>query len=242
MKIQSASVYSALSRTTILPHERQQFAAPASALPSLVDTSTLSPAARTLWATQSNSGEAQDNAAKTVLDTTHGRIPLDLDDYFKPISEESQGASFLTAHPLLLPSQRNIDVLTAHASAKLKELLAQNNIPSAPASIKYDSEGNMQLPSDYPYASQFKQALDNNPPLAKNLRSINALASHWAEIKKRIPFHQEYAAASSQAEADAVVEKYSYLFSRNQHYSSIELHFSTNGLLSVTADGELLST
>ncbi|MCX7172942.1 MAG: hypothetical protein NT159_03220 [Proteobacteria bacterium] len=77
--------------------------------------------------------------------------------------------------------------------------------------------------------------------MARELSTVNALASHVAEMKKLAPFQQEYAAATTQAEADAIVAKYSYLFSGAHHHDTIALQFSANGSLSLTADGKPLS-
>ncbi len=162
-------------------------------------------------------------------------MALNIDNYFTPPSKTS--GLGLSLPPLLLPSQRNIDALTSHISATFPQFLAQNKIPSAPSSITYDSEGKMQLPPDYAYASEFKQALANNPTMERELRTVNALTSNLVEMKKSIPFQQEYAAAT-QAEADAVVAKYSRLFSGNRHYDTIALHFTASGKLSLSADGK----
>ena len=163
-------------------------------------------------------------------------MALNIDNYFTPPSSTS--GSGLSLPPLLLPSQRNIDALTSHISATFPQFLAQNKIPSAPSSITYDSEGKMQLPPDYAYASEFKQALANNPTMERELRTVNALASHLVEMKKSIAFQREYAAAATQADADAVVAKYSHLFSGSRHYDTIALHFTASGKLSLSADGK----
>ena len=73
------------------------------------------------------------------------------------------------------------------------------------------------------------------------LRTVNALASHLAEMKKTMPFQREYAAATTQSATEAVVAKYSYLFSDNRHYDNITLNFTKNGLLSITADGKSIA-
>ncbi|MBI4986993.1 MAG: hypothetical protein HZC24_17015 [Rhodocyclales bacterium] len=140
-----------------------------------------------------------------------------------------------------LPTQKNVDALRHHISAAMPGFLSRNGIPSAPASISYDTAGKMQLPADYAYADQFRAALAQDPALERELSTVNALASHVAELNKLIPFQKEMAAATSQSAADAIVAKYSYLFSGNHHYDSIALAFTPNGELSVTADGKLLA-
>lgn len=77
--------------------------------------------------------------------------------------------------------------------------------------------------------------------MARELSTVNALTSNLVEMKKSIPFQQEYAATTMQAEANALVAKYSYLFSGNHHYDTIALQFSASGSLSLSADGKPLS-
>jgi hypothetical protein len=119
--------------------------------------------------------------------------------------------------------------------------LADNGIPAPPASIAYDTMGQIQLPADYPYAAEFKQALESNPVMERTLRTTSALTSQMVEMNKSIPFQREYAAATSQAQIDAVVAKYQYLFSTNRHYDKIALNFTPDGILSITHDGKSLS-
>jgi hypothetical protein len=197
---------------------------------------TISTEARELSATQSNSSTPSGNNATADFDTAQGLKKLNIDNYFTPGTHTDEFLFQLP--PLLLPSQKNIDALTKHISATLPRFLAENNIPSAPASVTYNNEGKIQLPSDYHYASEFKQALANNPTIARELSTVSALNSHVVEMKKATPFQTEYAATTTPAEASAVVAKYSYLFSGNHHYDTIVLHFSPSGSLSLTSDGE----
>jgi hypothetical protein len=172
---------------------------------------------------------------RASYDTGQGVQNLDIDAYFTPNESPS---SLSTLPPLLLPSPGNIKALTAHISERLPQFLSQNNIPAAPSSIDYGDDGQLQLPADYPYASQFKQALANHPTMERELRTVHALASTLAEMQKSIPFQQEYAAASTPDEAAAVVQKYSGLFSPNRRYTEVALLFSKSGDLSLSADGK----
>lgn len=244
MKIQTASADSALSLSNISSRQRPAStiattASPTASAATSVDRATISPAARDLLASQSQSATPSASSATAVFETDHGSMSLNIDDYFTPAAG-TNGAAF-TLPPLLLPNQKNIDALTSHISAAFPQFLAQNHIPAAPASITYDNEGRIQLPPDYPYASEFKQALADNPAMARELSTVSALASHVAEMKKVVPFQQEYAAAATQAEADAVAAKYRYLFSGNHHYDTIALQFSASGSLTVTDEGKPMS-
>ena len=244
MQVQSASTYSASSLLNISSRQKQTsaIATTASSIASTAtsaDRTTISQAARDLLAAQSSSDTPSGGGATAVFDTNKGSMALNIDDYFSPHANMDGSLSLLP--PLLLPTQKNVDALTSHISATFPQFLKQNNIPYAPSSITYDREGKIQLPPDYPYASEFKQALAKNPVMERELSTVNALASHLVEMKKSIPFQQEYAAAATQAEADAVVAKYSYLFSSNRHYDTIALQFSASGVLTLTADGRPVS-
>ena len=171
-----------------------------------------------------------------AMNTSKGNIDVDFDEYFS--DDPSIKTRSLSDIPLLMPSAENIGALSEHASSRFKEMLAEYNIPSAPDTITYNKEGKMQLPHDYPYADELKQALDENPGLARELSSVNALTSHYVEMQKALAFHEEYAAANSQADADAIIAKYSHLFWGNRSNSEIALSFSEDGSLGLIADGK----
>ena len=178
------------------------------------------------------------STSSTSLDTSQGTQTLDIDNYFA--SPSAQPVS-LADIPLLLPSAKNLAALSEHLSEILPGFLHENGIPSLPATITYDNEGNIQLPDDYPYAAELEAALEENPAIDKEMRTLNALASHYVEIQKAIAFQQEYAAAQTQAEINAVIAKYDYLLSDNRTYSTISLNFSDKGTVSVGCDGDILS-
>lgn len=131
-------------------------------------TVTLSAAAR--------ARQAEDAAADSsaVLDTSHGRQRVDLDTYFttRVVSPT------LSATPLLMPTADNVAALAHHVSQRMPGFLAEHDIPLAPETIRYGNDGTLQLPDDYPYADAFKAALEDDPALARELSTVNALASH----------------------------------------------------------------
>lgn len=224
------------------PKQASAIAATASATASAAssaDKTTISQAARDLLGAQSRSDAAPVDSAQAEFDTDKGSMPLDIDGYFSP--HASVNGTLSSLPPLLLPTQKNIDALTRHISATFPQFLKQNHIPYPPSSVSYDTAGKIQLPPDYPYAKEFTQALANSPALAREMSTVNAITSHLVEMNKSIPFQQEYSAATSQAEIDAIVAKYSYLFASNRHYASIALHFSASGSLSLSADGKPLA-
>lgn len=199
-----------------------------------VDKTTISEAAKQALANDTSaSTDKPGHSAK--FQTNRGEITLNIESYFSP---PSSSQPLLELPPLLMPSQQNVDALTAHISKVFPGFLADNNIPLAPKEISYDNQGQLQLPADYPYADELRTALNDNPSMARELSTVNALTSHVVEMRKSIPFQEEYAAAASQAEANAVIEKYSHLFWGNRSNDSIALSFSENGTLTMTANGK----
>lgn len=237
MHIQSGSARSAWSSLNIAPRQQASGiavpAASSASAASVASTISISQAARDLLAAASAGG------AIAVFETDQGPKALDIDAYFSPAAG-TDGATFRLP-PLLLPNRQNIDALVSHISRTFPQFLAQNDIPFPPSSITYDNQGRIQLPPDYPYASEFEQALANHPAMARELSAVHALTSHLVEMSKSIPFQQEYAAAATQAEADAVVARYSHLFSASRRHDIVTLHFSADGKLSLSDDGRPLA-
>lgn len=182
---------------------------------------------------EANTTESKSLAA---YDTSQGSKALDIDDYFTPDPSRP-----LLSIPLLMPTQNNIDALSRHVSAKMPAFLAAHGIPAAPASISYDAYGQIQLPGDYAYAAQFRAALTDNPVLARQLSTVNALSSQMTEMNKALKFDAEYRAARSPSEIEAVIAKYRALLDGQTTPSVIALHFDGQGHLSVTADGKALA-
>ena len=246
MKIHSGSAYAAYSYQNITLHQKQTSAditANFSASGKIIsDTVTISQTAQKYLAAQPSSTATSENSKTATFDTDQGPKNRNIEDYFSPSGKMHGTASlFQTLPPLLLPTKNNIDELSNHISTNFPQFLAENNIPSAPSSITYDNEGQIQLPSDYAYASEFKQALANNPTMSRELSTVNALTSHYVEMQKSLEFQEQYAATTTKAEANAVVAQYSDLFSDNKHYDTITLQFSEGGHLSLTHDDEPLS-
>lgn len=177
-------------------------------------------------------------AASSAMMTDKGRMNIDLDSYFSNTPPSTGFFNLNELPPLLMPSAENINALTEHVSTRFKQLLADYNIPSAPEKITFDNAGKMQVPIDYPYANELHGALEENIGMGRELRALNALSSHAAAIQERMPFIEEMGNASSKAETDRIIAKYSHLLSDNNSHKSMALIFSSEGDVSVTADGE----
>lgn len=177
------------------------------------------------------------SANMPVIQTDKGGLATNLDDYF---SNEPNSDGFLSLGelpPIFLPSGENIQALTEHVSSRFSQMLDDYNIPVAPDKITYDAQGKIQIPLSYPYAAELKQALDENPGIKRELSTINALSSHYVEMQRRVPFTEEMNGASSKMAVERIIKKYSHLLNDNYSYSSLALHFSKEGAVSVKADG-----
>lgn len=238
MIVQSANPYAALSSAGISPRAGASTQASSAAVAaSSAERVSISAAARALLAGGADGGSAR--AGTATYDTNQGAQALDIDAYFTPPAAGGLGGEL---PPLLLPTRNNIDALSRHIAAAMPQFLAENGIPAAPASVTYDNQGRIQLPADYPHAAEFEQALTKDPALAREMSTVHALASVTAEMDKSLAFQQEYAAASTRAEIDAVVAKYGELFSDRRQPATIALEFPATGGLRLTADGAPLAT
>lgn len=171
-----------------------------------------------------------------LLDTDQGRIRLDVDAYFSNRSfSSSEGLP-----PLLLPTEGNLEALTGHLDAAFPRFLSENGIPEAPSRVTYDRMGKIQLPDDYPYASQLEKALEKDPVMAREISTVHAIASVMADVRKSMAFQEEYRAATTQAQLDAVLAKYDTLLSGADRPADIALTFSESGHPTATANGRPL--
>lgn len=176
------------------------------------------------------------NKPKVAMDTNKGTVEMSLDDYFTPKSYANDSASLLDV-PLLLPSAHNVDTLAKYSEKKLKGLMEQYDIPAPPATIEFDQQGQLVLPSDYPYAAELKHALNEQPQIEKALSATTALASHYAGIMEGQPFRDEMSTARTQADRERIAEKYSYLFDENRPPVHIVLSFLDDGSMLVGGRG-----
>ncbi|MDF0533066.1 hypothetical protein PY479_02090 [Shewanella sp. A32] len=119
-------------------------------------------------------GQKQTHSSVFRMDTNMGSKSINLDNYFETSAQSSSGT--YNTQELLLPSMSNLKALTAHASNALSTLMKDNNIPTAPAEMSFDAEGNLQLPADYQYKDQLTTALNSNTSVTRELNTLNAMA------------------------------------------------------------------
>ena len=172
------------------------------------------------------------------LSTTKGMVTYDLDNYYSGEITPQEGHVNLDEIPLILPSGENVAKLQAHASDRFKKLLAEYNIPEAPASITYDSHGQMVLPQDYPHKQALQNMLDENPGMARELHDVNALSSHYAAMAAVAPMMDELAAAKSDFEREAIMARHPEFGSGFS--VAIQLQFDKSGNMQIMGDGKPL--
>jgi hypothetical protein len=178
--------------------------------------------------TQSTTPEEIKESAVFKMNTSKGdQTAINLDEYLTPGPQSTPVK--LGDIPLLLPTAHNIEILSKYSQEEFKDLLAQYDIPSPPATVEFDNEGQVILPADYAYADQLKQALSENPTVENALRTTAALASHYAGIMEGQPFRDEMSTARTQADRDRIIEKYSELFDDNRPGKQIILTFLEDG-------------
>lgn len=200
---------------------------------SLLATPAVATEALNVNETQSSGVEA-----RPLLETDRGPIEIDLDAYFDPLTAPTYKAiPDATLPPLLLPSGDNLKALADHASSKFQAALRAHDIPEPPKQITFDNQGQMQIPAEYAHSEKLQALFKQEPGLERELRTINALASHTVASQHSLAFSQEYQMANSKAAIDAVLAKYDYLFQNNRPEAQMALQFSAEGLLQVTADG-----
>ena len=180
-------------------------------------------------------------AARAEFDTNRGRREIDIGQYFSGQTQRNDAVTLRDSlPPLLLPTEQNVEALNRHLAEAFPSFLAANGIPAAPASLRHDAAGKLQLPDDYPHAQALQTALQKDPAMARELSTLNALASHLGQLNQLIPFNQEYAAARTPGEAAAVVAKYSHLFSARRQPVETQMVFSAEGRPTLLADGHPL--
>ncbi|WP_028302349.1 hypothetical protein [Oceanospirillum beijerinckii] len=64
----------------------------------------------------------------------------------------------------------------------------QYGIPVAPVELVFDTEGDLLLPADYPFAPQMKAALDAHPELKQRMLERSAQTIHFDEVKDALSF------------------------------------------------------
>ncbi len=188
---------------------------------------------------EKNSSPQAVNAAsassKTLsLDTSKGKQSVNPENYFNP----APGTFNLDELPILAPTRENISAIAQDASMRMKKLLAENGIQEAPTSIGFDATGKMVLPDDYEHADQFRDAVEQDPVLARELSFVSASAEFQINVQDSLRYQSEYRAAGTGAAQDAVNARYGALLAGKQAFKSIALVMDASGNISPTSGGK----
>ena len=214
------------------------------AQPSASTSVSISTEARAAAALAANNTQAvetdgtQSSHSVISLSTDKGQHDIDIDDYFTLTSHHYDFNDPKSLPPLFMPSPGNINALSKDASARLKAVLAAHHIPFCPSSISYDTSGQMQVPSDYPYADALKQTVKENPVLERELSTVNALTDMNVSMRASVAFSEDYTKATTKAEVDTILAKYHALFDGTQHHYKITFSFDADGNITPLADGK----
>lgn len=182
---------------------------------------------------------AQSSGSASSQPPQRSALDAEIDSYFKPRA----GAGSLASLPeLFMPSQRNVQILSRHAEAKFKQFMSDHDIPEAPAKITFGRDGKLQLPEDYAYGAQLREAFDADPAMLRELSTVHAMASHMTAMEESAKFSEEYTAAKSSADADAIIAKYAHLFNGTRRYAEVALEFGADGSLRVSEEDKPLES
>lgn len=228
----AASLYAAAG-TPAVPRPVAASADPGTA--NSAEPVSISAAARERLAGEQRAAAASSSPTSFVaaFDTNQGTVNLDVESYLTGKSWSGTGE----IPPLLMPTQRNIDALGQYVSSNMPGLLAAHGIPYAPARIGFDTQGQIQFPSDYPYGAQLKEALQQSPAMERALGWSQGLSESKAALDEAVGFQAEYRGAASPQELQAVIAKYGSLLSGNRPSAQVLLNFSAAGQLSITVNG-----
>jgi hypothetical protein len=142
--------------------------------------------------------------------------------------------------PLLLPTRANVAMLAAQAGDTINAKLDAAGISREPGfklEIEDVNSAHVTVKSDRPDAKAIEDLINADPKLQMDIHNAYALASHIPAIDRSMAFQKDYSAARTQAEIDAVVARYSDLFSGRLPPTEIAMAFGKDGL-QVSINGE----
>lgn len=135
--------------------------------------------------------------------------------------------------PLLLPTRANVAMLAAQAGDAINAKLDAAGISREPGfklEIEDVNSAHVTVKSDRPDAKAIEDLINGDPKLQMDIHNAYAIASHIPGIDRSMAFQKDYAKAQTQAEIDAVVARYSDLFSGRLPPTEIAMDFGKNGL------------
>ncbi|MBX7255697.1 MAG: hypothetical protein K1Y02_05000 [Candidatus Hydrogenedentes bacterium] len=141
------------------------------------------------------------------------------DSELTPDTVEFSGASqLLASQPLILPTAKSVQALSADLASKLGDFFRENGFEKdPPITIKVDDNtGVISVTGDRNDTDRIAELINENKDLAYQVRTLNAISSHAYEMPKHLAFQEEYRDSDN---PEDIVSKYSYLFGPQVHRS-----------------------
>jgi hypothetical protein len=148
---------------------------------------------------------------------------------------QTSSASSLASQSLLMPTEENVQELSARLADKMNSLLKKSGIRSTPPiEISVDANtGKIKVNSDRADAKTIEAVLNANKEVKQLAQTVNALSSHTYDLNEQLQFQKEYRASNN---VEAVIAKYASLFgTQKTHTFSMRLDGSR---MQVLADGK----
>lgn len=120
------------------------------------------------------------------------------------------GSGLLAGTSFILPTAENVQKLSAALGSHLSAAFGKAGIPTEPpVDIRADGEGRIRVTSGRADNAAVEELLNNDPGLADEVRTTNAIASHAQGMERSMAFQREYL---SSGDVRSVVAKYADLF------------------------------
>lgn len=151
------------------------------------------------------------------------------------ILQDEEGLE-MVSYGLILPNRSNMEELTSRLEDSLSDFMREHGISNdPPVEITYDYNSNkVKVTGEGANAAELEEAINADEVMKEDVRTVNAIASHYVALAESIEFHYEYLNSD---DPEAVVRKYSHLFNDNRSYPVPSLRFGSDGL-TLLADGK----
>lgn len=174
-------------------------------------------------------------SASTQVSLTNGAAAQPL-----TYSPKAGGGTLLDSTGLLLPTRANAAMLAAQAGEAIGARLDAAGMPRQPGfelAIDDVNSAHVSVKSNRPDAKAIEDLINGDPQLQMGVHNAYAIASHIPAMERSMAFQKEYAAAQTQAQIEAVIGRYSDLFSGRTPPADIGLRFGQDGL-QISINGE----
>jgi len=196
-----------------------------------VVSDSISPSAHKIESTYKSTGKTQDFYSILTEYSDSGDISIDESDLDAYETKGIEGR-------LILPSMKNVSILSKGLTELLHDLFQKNGLPEdPPVELKYSySENKVTVYGGREDSEEIEDLINSDPDLKEYTRTFLAISSHAAAIQESIEFQEEYRRSS---DPEAVVRKYSHLFNDSRKYPEVSFMFGSEP--SLLADGKIYS-